>query len=75
MPTLLRLLFVMGVIAAGGYATLYGVANWVKPQPRTIVEVVSLPESVAGVRTGRSAVETLDHQAAALVHRRKHTAR
>lgn len=72
MPTLFRLIFVAGVLFAVGYGTLYSVANLVKPQERTIVEAVALPQSATEVRTGRSVAEMLNHQASALVQHHKH---
>ena len=75
MPTLFRLLLVLGVVAAGGYGALYGIANLVRPQPRMIVEAVALPQSAVEVRTGRSVAEVLDHQASALVRHRKRSTR
>ncbi len=75
MPTLLRLLFVMGAIGAAGYCALYGIANLVKPQPRLIVEAIALPQGAIGLHTGRSVAEVLDHQAATLTYHRKRNAR
>lgn len=74
MPTLFRLMFVIGVVAGAGYLTLYGLANLVRPQPRMIVQAVNLPQSAREVRTGRSVAEVLDRQATALVRHRKHAA-
>ncbi len=71
MPTLFRLVFVLGVIFAAGYGALLAVANLVHPEPRLIVEAVALPQSAAEVRTGRSVADVLDRQASALV-RHKH---
>ena len=75
MPTLFRLVFVLGVLFAAGYGALYAVATLVKPQERTIVEAVALPQSVTQVHTGRSVAEVLNHQASALVHHRGHAVR
>ena len=72
MPTLFRLLVVLGFVFATGYGALYGIANLVQPQPRMIVEAVALPESATEVNTGRSVAEVLNHQASALVRHRKH---
>ena len=71
MPTLFRLLLVLGVAASAGYGVLYGVANLVKPQPRLIVENVPLPQYATEVHTGRSIAEVLNHQASTLAHRGK----
>ena len=75
MPTLFRLLFVMGATGAVGYGALYGIANLVKPQPRPIVEAIALPQGPIGLHTGRSVAEVLDHQAAKLTHHRKRNSR
>ena len=75
MPTLFRLLLVLGVVVAAGYGALYSVASLVKPRPRMIVEAVALPQSATELRTGRSAIDVLDRQAARLVRRRKHIGR
>ena len=75
MPTLFRLIFVLGVVFAIGYASLHAIATFVKPQKRTIVEAVALPESASMVRTGRSVAETLNHQASSLVHRHRRSVR
>ena len=71
MPTLFRLLFVLGIIASAGYGALYSVANVVKPQPRLIVENVTLPQNATEVHTGRSVAEVLTHHASTLVRRGK----
>ena len=75
MPTLFRLIFVLGIVFATGYGALYAIASFVEPQERLIVEAVALPQSATAVRTGRSIAETLGHEASALVHRRKRTSR
>ncbi len=75
MPTLFRLVFVLGLIAGAGYGVLFAVANAVKPQPRMIVEAVTLPQSAVEIRTGRSVADVLDHQASALVRPKKHSTR
>ncbi len=69
MPTLFRLLLVVGAAVAVVYGAMFAVVAAVKPQPRQIVEAVALPQQVNEVRTGRSAAEQLDSQAAILVHR------
>ena len=71
MPTLFRLVFVLGVVAAASYGVLFAIANVVKPQARTIVEAIALPQSAVEVRTGRSVADVLDHQASALVRHKK----
>ena len=68
MPTLFRLLTVIGVAVGIVYGAMLAVVTFVAPQPREIVQAVALPQA-SDVRTGRSAAETLDSQAAALVHR------
>jgi hypothetical protein len=40
MPTLFRLLVVLGVIAAIGYAAVWALANYLEPAPRTITITV-----------------------------------
>ncbi len=75
MPTLFRLVFVLGAVFAAGYGALFLVANIVHPQPRLIVEAVALPQSATELRTGRSAAEQLNSQASALVRHRHHKAR
>ena len=77
MPTLFRLLTVIGLAVAAVYGSMFAVATLVKPEPREIVEAVALPQT-SDLRTGRSAAETLNSQARALVtpeprrHRRDH---
>ena len=75
MPTLFRLVFVLGVVFAAGYGALFMVANLVHPQGRLIVEAIALPQRATEVRTGRSVAEVLNKQASALVrhkHRKAH---
>ena len=71
MPTLFRLLTVIGVVAALAYGAMFALANAVRPQQREIVEAVAMPQNV-DLHTGRSAAETLNSQAAALVRRKHH---
>ncbi len=40
MPSLFRFLFVLGLIAAAGYVTVFSLANFVKYQPREIIVTV-----------------------------------
>lgn len=76
MPTLFRLMFVAGLVLAAGYGALYGVANLAKPQPRLIVEAISLPHGASSdVHTGRSVAEVLNREASTLVRPRKHGTR
>jgi hypothetical protein len=42
MPSLFRFLFVVGIIFAIGYGTLFALANFVNPKPREIS--VTLPQ-------------------------------
>ena len=74
MPTLFRLLSVVGIAVGLAYGAMYAVVVLFQPQPRTIVEAVALPQN-AEMHTGRSAAETLNSQARALVHheRRSHS--
>ena len=77
MPTLFRLVTVVGVAVGLVYGAMYAVVTLVHPQPREIVEAVALPQSVE-MHTGRSAAETLTTQAQALVrhaHRKGHDPR
>ena len=67
MPTLFRLVFVVGSAVAIAYGAMFAIVALVKPQPHRIVEAVALTRSTE-VRTGRSAAQRLDSQAAALVH-------
>lgn len=67
MPTLFRLLTVVGIAVAVAYGAMFAVVTAFRPQPRQIVEAVALPQS-ADVRVGRSAAEELTSQASALVH-------
>jgi hypothetical protein len=41
MPSLLRFLFVLGLVVGIGYFALYSLANFVKYKPREIVVTVS----------------------------------
>lgn len=41
MPSLLRFLFVVGIICAAGYGSVFALANFIKPHPREIS--VTLP--------------------------------
>ena len=68
MPTLFRLLTVIGIAVGLVYGAMFAIVALVTPQPHEIVEAVALPQK-SELRTGRSAAETLDSQAAALVHR------
>ena len=68
MPTLFRLVFVVGVFFAIVYGAMFAIVTLVQPKPHEIVEAVALPQRVTDLRTGRSAAQTLDSQAAALVH-------
>ena len=72
MPTLFRLVFVVGSAVAIVYGAMLAVVTLVTPQPRVIVEAVALPRNVTDLKTGRSAAQTLDSQAAALVHHGRH---
>ena len=77
MPTLFRLLTVIGIVVGAVYGAMFAIVTLVQPQPREIVQAVALPQT-ADLRTGRSAADTLNNQAAALVHhddRRHHEAR
>ena len=67
MPTLFRLVFVVGAAIAIAYGSMLAVVTLVQPQPREIQEAIALPQRATDLRTGRSAAETLDSQAAALV--------
>ena len=68
MPTLFRLLTVIGIAVGLAYGAMFAVVTLVTPQPREIVQAVALPQS-SELRTGRSAAAMLDSQASALVHR------
>lgn len=46
MPTLLRLLFVTGLLAALGYGGMLALVTFVQPQPREITQAVPLPKGV-----------------------------
>lgn len=43
MPTLFRLLSFVALAGIAGYGVLWGVATFVKPKPREIVDVVTVP--------------------------------
>ena len=45
-PTLFRLLFILGLIAALGYGAMFALVTFVKPQPREISQPVTLPKGV-----------------------------
>jgi hypothetical protein len=74
MPTLFRLTFVIGVAVALVYGAMLAVVTLVKPQPHEIGQAIALPQAAvaAETRTGRSVAETLNRQAAALVHHDGH---
>lgn len=40
MPSLLRLLVVIGLIVGLGYGTMYGLATYVNPKPREITVTI-----------------------------------
>ncbi len=67
MPTLFRLLSVIAVAVGIVYGAMLAIVTFVAPQPREIVQAVALPQA-SELRTGRSAAQALDSQAAALVH-------
>lgn len=67
MPTLFRLLTVIGIAVGLAYGAMFAVVAAFRPQPREIVEAVALPQS-AEIHVGRSAAETLSSQAAELTH-------
>ncbi len=69
MPTLFRLITVVGAVVALAYGAMFALVMAVQPQQREIVEAVNVPPA-GELRTGRSAASTLNSQAAALVHRR-----
>lgn len=46
MPTLFRLLFVIGLIVALAYGAMIALVTFVKPQPREITQTVALPKGV-----------------------------
>lgn len=46
MPTLFRLLTVLGIIAAVGYVAVWLLANYLEPQPRTIT--ITVPQDRFG---------------------------
>ena len=43
MPTLIRLLFVLGLIAALAYGTMLAMVTFLHPQPHEITQSVKLP--------------------------------
>ena len=43
MPTLLRLLFVIGVALALGYGAMFAMVSYLEPHPREISQPVDLP--------------------------------
>ncbi len=45
-PTLFRLLFVIGLIVALGYGAMLALVTFVQPQPREISQSVPLPKGV-----------------------------
>ena len=45
MPTLLRLLFVIGVIVLLGYGAMLAMVAYLQPRPREISQPVDLPKS------------------------------
>ena len=69
MPTLFRFLATIGTIAAIGYAALFSVATFLKPEQREIVQAVAMPQD-ANLKTGRSAARALDSQARRLAPKR-----
>ena len=70
MPTLFRLLSVIGILVGLAYGGMFALASVVQPQQREVVATVALPSNVE-LHTGRSAAETLNSQASSL-DRRKH---
>lgn len=46
MPTLFRLIFVTGLLAALGYGGMLALVSFVQPQPRVITQAVTLPKGV-----------------------------
>ncbi len=46
MPTLFRLLTVLGIIAVVGYAAMWALANLLEPSPRTIT--ITVPQERIG---------------------------
>lgn len=46
MPTLFRLLTVLGLIAVIGYAAMWALANLLEPEPRTIT--ITVPQERFG---------------------------
>jgi hypothetical protein len=46
MPTLFRLLIVLGVIAAIGYGAIWALANLIEPQPRPMT--ITVPQDRIG---------------------------
>jgi hypothetical protein len=43
-PTLFRLLFVIGLIAGLGYGAMVAIVTFVQPRPREITQPVTLPK-------------------------------
>jgi hypothetical protein len=41
MPSLLRFLLVLGILAGAGYGAMYALASWYDPKPREIT--ISVP--------------------------------
>ncbi len=46
MPTLFRLIFTLGLVAALGYGAMLALVTFVQPQPREISQSVPLPKGV-----------------------------
>ncbi len=46
MPTLFRLIFMLGLVAALGYGAMLALVTFVQPQPREISQSVPLPKGV-----------------------------
>lgn len=46
MPTLFRFLVIVALLAAAGYAAMFGLATFVQPEPREIT--VTIPASKLG---------------------------
>ncbi len=43
MPTLFRLLFVLGLLAALVYGAMIALVTFIQPQPRDIIQTITLP--------------------------------
>ena len=71
MPTLFRLLTVIGGAVALTYGAMFALVVMVQPQQREIVEAVNIPTATE-LHTGRSVAATLNSQAAALVQHKAH---